>query len=55
MYVRSDLYIVSATNADAWSTGRQNLPIKTLRIPTTDGLADAFAAFPDRASGTPGC
>jgi len=30
------------------------LPIKTLRIPTTDGRADAFAASPTTASGTQG-
>jgi carboxymethylenebutenolidase len=30
------------------------MPTKTLRIPTTDGQADAFAAFPDRDGRHPG-
>ncbi|MET7761951.1 dienelactone hydrolase family protein [Streptomyces sp. NPDC005393] len=30
------------------------MPTKTLQIPTTDGQADAFAAFPDRAERHPG-
>jgi carboxymethylenebutenolidase len=30
------------------------MPTKTLRIPTTDGQADAFAAFPDRGGRHPG-
>jgi carboxymethylenebutenolidase len=30
------------------------LPTKTLQIPTTDGQADAFAAFPDRGERAPG-
>ncbi|GAA4995744.1 dienelactone hydrolase family protein [Actinopolymorpha pittospori] len=30
------------------------MPTKTLRIPTTDGQADAFAAFPDRGERQPG-
>jgi carboxymethylenebutenolidase len=30
------------------------LPTKTLQIPTTDGRADAFAAFPDRGERHPG-
>jgi carboxymethylenebutenolidase len=30
------------------------LPTKTLRIPTADGQADAFAAFPDRGERHPG-
>ncbi|MEU0069060.1 dienelactone hydrolase family protein [Streptomyces sp. NPDC006332] len=30
------------------------MPTKTLLIPTTDGQADAFAAFPDRAERHPG-
>jgi carboxymethylenebutenolidase len=30
------------------------MPIKTLRIPTADGQADAFAAFPDRGERHPG-
>lgn len=30
------------------------MPTKTLRIPTADGLADAFAAFPDRGERHPG-
>nr|WP_042178641.1 dienelactone hydrolase family protein [Kibdelosporangium sp. MJ126-NF4]CEL13307.1 Dienelactone hydrolase family [Kibdelosporangium sp. MJ126-NF4]CTQ98998.1 Dienelactone hydrolase family [Kibdelosporangium sp. MJ126-NF4] len=30
------------------------MPIKTLRIPTTDGEADAFAAFPDQGERHPG-
>ncbi|MGW6603966.1 dienelactone hydrolase family protein [Streptomyces sp. NPDC055036] len=30
------------------------MPTKTLRIPTTDGRADAFAAFPDRGERRPG-
>ncbi|WUH99262.1 dienelactone hydrolase family protein [Spirillospora sp. NBC_00431] len=30
------------------------MPIKTLRIPTPDGEADAFAAFPDHAERRPG-
>ncbi|MFJ8313011.1 MULTISPECIES: dienelactone hydrolase family protein [unclassified Streptomyces] len=30
------------------------MPIKTLQIPTTDGQADAFAAFPDRGERHPG-
>jgi carboxymethylenebutenolidase len=30
------------------------MPTKTLRIPTTDGQADAFAAFPDHAERHPG-
>ena len=30
------------------------MPIKTLQIPTTDGQADAFAAFPDRGERNPG-
>ncbi len=32
------------------------MPIKSLRIPTADGQADAFAAFPPTTvSGTQGC
>jgi carboxymethylenebutenolidase len=30
------------------------MPTKTLQIPTTDGQADAFAAFPDRGERHPG-
>ncbi|WP_405759068.1 dienelactone hydrolase family protein [Streptomyces sp. NBC_00073] len=30
------------------------MPIKTLQIPTADGRADAFAAFPDRGEHHPG-
>jgi carboxymethylenebutenolidase len=30
------------------------MPTRTLRIPTTDGEADAFAAFPDRGERHPG-
>ncbi|MBD0420453.1 dienelactone hydrolase family protein [Streptomyces sp. TRM S81-3] len=30
------------------------MPIKTLQIPTADGLADAFAAYPDRGERHPG-
>ncbi|MEV4741934.1 dienelactone hydrolase family protein [Streptomyces sp. NPDC049555] len=30
------------------------MPIKTLQIPTADGLADAFAAFPDHGDRHPG-
>ncbi|UKY54846.1 dienelactone hydrolase family protein [Streptomyces inhibens] len=30
------------------------MPTKTLQIPTTDGRADAFAAFPDRGERHPG-
>ena len=30
------------------------MPIKTLKIPTTDGQADAFAAFPDQGEQHPG-
>ncbi|MET8029089.1 dienelactone hydrolase family protein [Streptomyces avermitilis] len=30
------------------------MPIKTLQIPTTDGQADAFAAFPDHGERHPG-
>ncbi|GAB3150564.1 dienelactone hydrolase family protein [Amycolatopsis stemonae] len=30
------------------------MPIKTLTIPTTDGQADAFAAFPDQSEQHPG-
>jgi carboxymethylenebutenolidase len=30
------------------------MPTKTLQIPTTDGQADAFAAFPDRGERRPG-
>jgi carboxymethylenebutenolidase len=30
------------------------MPTKTLRIPTTDGVADAFAAFPDDGERHPG-
>ncbi|MFI2367882.1 dienelactone hydrolase family protein [Streptomyces sp. NPDC018833] len=30
------------------------MPTKTVRIPTTDGQADAFAAFPDRGGRHPG-
>ncbi|MGI5353061.1 dienelactone hydrolase family protein [Streptomyces sp. CA-250714] len=30
------------------------MPTKTVRIPTTDGQADAFAAFPDRGERHPG-
>lgn len=30
------------------------MPIKTLQIPTADGQADAFAAFPDRGEQHPG-
>ncbi|QNE73422.1 dienelactone hydrolase family protein [Streptomyces finlayi] len=30
------------------------MPTKTLRIPTTDGRADAFAAFPDHGERRPG-
>ncbi|MEU5694563.1 dienelactone hydrolase family protein [Actinosynnema sp. NPDC020468] len=30
------------------------MPIKTLRIPTADGVADAFAAVPDRGGRHPG-
>ncbi|MDG5808604.1 dienelactone hydrolase family protein [Streptomyces ossamyceticus] len=30
------------------------MPTKTLRIPTTDGQADAFAAFPDHGERLPG-
>ncbi|GHC59645.1 dienelactone hydrolase family protein [Streptomyces cinnamoneus] len=30
------------------------MPTKTLQIPTTDGQADAFAAFPDRGEQHPG-
>ncbi|CAL9328476.1 hypothetical protein SUDANB6_00024 [Streptomyces sp. enrichment culture] len=30
------------------------MPTKTLQIPTADGRADAFAAFPDRGERHPG-
>ncbi|MGY4099781.1 hypothetical protein ACW2Q0_09510 [Nocardia sp. R16R-3T] len=30
------------------------MPTKTLQIPTTDGQADAFAAFPDHGERHPG-
>ena len=30
------------------------MPIKSLRIPTADGQADAFAAFPDHGERHPG-
>ena len=30
------------------------MPTKTLQIPTADGQADAFAAFPDRGERHPG-
>jgi carboxymethylenebutenolidase len=30
------------------------MPVKTLRVPTADGQADAFAAFPDRGERYPG-
>lgn len=31
------------------------MPTKTLQIPTADGHADAFAAFPDHGERHPGC
>ena len=31
------------------------MPTKMLQIPTADGQADAFAAFPGVGSGTQGC
>ncbi len=34
--------------------GRSVIPTKTLQIPTTDGTADAFAAFPERGERHPG-
>jgi hypothetical protein len=36
------------------NTTGEIMPTKTLRIPTTDGQADAFAAFPDRGERHPG-
>lgn len=34
--------------------GRSAIPIKTLQIPTPDGLADGFAAFPEHGGQHPG-
>lgn len=34
--------------------GRKNLPTKSLQIPTPDGRADAFAAYPDGGERHPG-
>lgn len=31
------------------------MPTKTLQIPTADGQADAFAAFPEHDGQHPGC
>jgi hypothetical protein len=39
---------------DTSTTTGEFMPTKTLQIPTTDGQADAFAAFPDRGERRPG-